>query len=1253
MFIEKVIIEGFKSYATRTEFSGFDRYFNAITGLNGSGKSNSLDAICFCLGISNLSQVRVAKLDELVYKHGQAGITKASVSIVFNNEDRKNSPVGYEQYDKITVTRQIVIGGRNKYFINGKNAQLIRVQNLFHSVRLNVNNPHFLIMQGRISKVLNMKPPEILGMIEEAAGTRMFEVKKKSALRTIELKDKKMQEYSDILDKEITPTLERLRKEKDQYMKWTSNKSEYDRLKKISIAFEFTSSLKKVTESENIVKQMETEKKQLNDKIKENEDQISLKKTEIQKLNTTKDKKLGGKYKQLEESVTTLSNELVRISTMIQHSKDSQKSETKTLDSLRQSKKETQKMIEKMKNEIEKAREDLAKATENYDKLQQQLEELQLKISINVKVSDPKKDSKSRKTAKTLDEKLDYCKQEISRIETQIQEIQLQSEHLKNEHSKLKPKMKESEREFNKLQELHKHKQEDLQKLEKQASQLGFDADSLQRLRNELVEKQEMMRKLNQEKYQLSRQLSTIEFIYQDPTPNFDRSKVKGIFASLVEIHDPEKYTTALEVYAGGKLYNVVVDSADTGQLLIDNGKLKQRVTIIPLDKIYNQTLPKTTVKNAEKKVGRSSVSTALSLIGFPEEIRAAVNYVFGNVLVCTNIETARSITFDPQIHVKTVTLDGDVLDPVGTMTGGSQIKKTSILKSLQVLNKINNSLETLANEIQKISADLGSLEDKHHEYQQIMREMELQKHEITLLENQDKQSRHYQIFTSAKNIEKEIEDLKHKLQTLNSDKKNAVQEAERLASEIKEFANADEEQIKKTEKEIAKQKKLVSSAEHTVQKRQQVVEQLLLEQQEYQNELAKTEQQISSSNSKLSKISEEIVKQNQEATEKEKELETQRSHLEEYRQKQSEANRTLKLLMQERDAFAKSISDCEVEMKRIEHKFTRFQKDRTNAQKFVEEMERTHSWIKKEKKYFGKVHTDYDFANMDFGNITTRLEEISKEQETLERSLNKKVMSMYEKAEADYQGLIEKREIVQRDRSNIERVIQKLNEEKDKAIKETWQQVNKNFGSIFATLLPGTSAKLVPIDPESLQSGLEITVAFGDVWKESLTELSGGQRSLLALSLILSLLLFKPAPVYILDEIDAALDPSHTQNIGKMLKTHFAHSQFIVVSLKEGMFNNANVVFRTKFVDGKSVVTRTIPQKKNISHKKEIDYLNENQNQNQNENIDNSNENENENENIDNEIEKEKEKNNKNKKKKITKKTTKRRHNKKKGKDL
>lgn len=157
----------------------------------------------------------------------------------------------------------------------------------------------------------------------------------------------------------------------------------------------------------------------------------------------------------------------------------------------------------------------------------------------------------------------------------------------------------------------------------------------------------------------------------------------------------------------------------------------------------------------------------------------------------------------------------------------------------------------------------------------------------------------------------------------------------------------------------------------------------------------------------------------------------------------------------------------------------------------------------------------------------------------------------MIEKAEGEYTELLRKRKVVENDKKKIQTVIENLDVKKKIELEHTWKKVNQDFGSIFSTLLPGTQAKLEP--PQGMQAweGLEVKIAFGDVWKQSLSELSGGQRSLIALSLILALLLYKPAPMYILDEVDAALDLSHTQNIGNMLKTHFSQSQFIVVSLK------------------------------------------------------------------------------------------------------
>lgn len=182
--------------------------------------------------------------------------------------------------------------------------------------------------------------------------------------------------------------------------------------------------------------------------------------------------------------------------------------------------------------------------------------------------------------------------------------------------------------------------------------------------------------------------------------------------------------------------------------------------------------------------------------------------------------------------------------------------------------------------------------------------------------------------------------------------------------------------------------------------------------------------------------------------------------------------------------------------------------------------------------------------------------------------------MSMIENVEKKETSLKTMVKTIEKDKNKIVNTINKLNGYKRDTLNTTYQKVSKDFGAIFADLLPGSFAKLVPIDMMDVTKGLEVKVKLGQVWKESLVELSGGQRSLIALSLIMALLQFKPAPMYILDEVDAALDLSHTQNIGHLIKTRFKGSQFIVVSLKEGMFTNANRVFRTRFQDGTSIVS-------------------------------------------------------------------------------
>lgn len=271
-------------------------------------------------------------------------------------------------------------------------------------------------------------------------------------------------------------------------------------------------------------------------------------------------------------------------------------------------------------------------------------------------------------------------------------------------------------------------------------------------------------------------------------------------------------------------------------------------------------------------------------------------------------------------------------------------------------------------------------------------------------------------------------------------------------------------------------------------------------------------------------------------------------------------------------------ITEESLELQKLSHQIEKSTKDQSTATLTLREMEKEHEWIADERELFGRANTPYDFHGQNISESKASLRNLTERFQGMKKKINPRVMNMIDSVEKKESSLKQMMKTVIRDKRKIEETITSLDEYKKTALTTTWRTVNTDFGQIFADLLPGGSfARLAPPEgqPEDSIStaGLEVRVCLGGVWKSSLTELSGGQRSLIALSLILALLKTKPAPMYILDEVDAALDLSHTQNIGRLIKTRFGGSQFIVVSLKDGMFQNANRVFKTRFAEGTSVV--------------------------------------------------------------------------------
>lgn len=1170
MYIKQVVIDGFKSYAQRTTVSGFDPQFNAITGLNGSGKSNILDSICFLLGISNLSQVRANSLQELVYKGGQAGVTKATVTITFDNTDKKQSPLGYETFDEITVSRQVVIGGRNKYLINGCNANNTRVQDLFRSVQLNVNNPHFLIMQGRITKVLNMKPPEILSMIEEAAGTRMYESKKQSAQRTIEKKDSKLQEIETILAEEITPTLTKLKEERASYLEYQKVMREVEHLSRLYIAYQFVMAEEVQKKSSTELEEMKEGIKKLQERHEEIEVRVKELGAVIAELERKRSLESGETIAKLEKKFDSLSKIDVKANSDLKHAKELLAAEKKNKKTLQKNIVDDQSQLHTKEKELKNLRDLLVKLEEKSQEDNKAVKAAQdhfHAVSAGLSSNEGGED-------KTLADQVMTCKNEISAAETESKQAHLKLKHAQSELKKKQSELKNTEKSYKKDKDVHDAIEKSKAKLEDELKKLNYEEGKEEKLTAKRRELEAEVSELRMKVETLEAKFPNLKFEYVDPEANFDRNKVKGLVAQLIQVKDAST-ATGLEVTAGGKLYNVVVDTEVTGKKLISNGKLKRRYTFIPLNKIAARTLSNDVVRRAESLVGKDNVHLALSLVGYDDEIRAAMAYVFGTTFVCDDMDNAKKVTYDPQVQARTVTLGGDLFDPQGTATGGARSSHSSILVKLQELTEAQALLQEKSAELQDVIKELERCKKIADKYRQVKQQFDLKVHEAELVQARLKQSTHHHQLEEVEALQKTAEEQQELISRAKETITAATEKCQDVENKMKEAKTHREKELKKAEQDMNKIKKKAEESTKTMKAKQQEVEEMTLEMEELNHELANVEQQMKAIDEALVKAEEGVEKCIENSKETKTAVQAAADELNKQKEALKACNEAISEKVSEQRDLIKQDQGIQLELKELDHKVNKFQRDSKEAATKVEQMLEKYEWICNEKQFFGQPNTAFDFAANDMKDVSRRLTKLQETKEKLSKNVNMRAMNMLGKAEEKYNDLMKKKRIVLNDKEKIASVIKELDEKKNEALRNAWKKVNKDFGSIFSTLLPGTTAKLAPPEGQTELDGLEVKVAFGNVWKESLSELSGGQRSLVALSLILSMLLFKPAPLYILDEVDAALDLSHTQNIGQMLRAHFKHSQFIVVSLKDGMFNNANVLFKTKFIDGVSTVTR------------------------------------------------------------------------------
>ncbi|XP_010293948.1 PREDICTED: structural maintenance of chromosomes protein 2-like, partial [Phaethon lepturus] len=365
----------------------------------------------------------------------------------------------------------VVIGGRNKYLINGVSATQTRVQDLFCSVGLNVNNPHFLIMQGRITKVLNMKPAEILAMIEEATGTRMYECKKIAVQKTIEKKEVKLRDIQMVLNEEITPTLQKLREERSSYLEYQKVVQTIEHVSRLSIAYQFVLAEETKASSAELLKEMKADVEKLQESIAESEKKMRQLNEELVEMEKERSKEVSGALHSLECALSEIQRVNTRAQSALALKKQNLKSEQKKYKELVKSKQEDSKALASKEKEIKKVEEELNALQETSEQDTDALAAAQQHfnaVSAGLSSNDDGEEA-------TLAGQMMICKNEISKAITEAKQAQMKLNYAQQELKSKQAEVKKMDGSYKKDQEALKALLKTKEKLENQMKTLNYE----------------------------------------------------------------------------------------------------------------------------------------------------------------------------------------------------------------------------------------------------------------------------------------------------------------------------------------------------------------------------------------------------------------------------------------------------------------------------------------------------------------------------------------------------------------------------------------------------------------------------------------------------------------------------------------------------------------------------------------------------------------------------------------------------------
>ncbi len=1165
MYLKRLEMYGFKSFADKTVLD-FMPGVTTVIGPNGSGKSNISDCIRWILGEQSMKALRGAKSEDIIFAGTQnrKSLGFAEASLVFDNQDAK-LPI---EYTEVTITRRIYRSGESGYFINKTPCRLKDILEIFMDTGIGKDG-YSIIGQGKIDEILSNKSEDRRNIFEEAAGIVKYKNRKIESEKKLEQTKLNLLRINDIVT-EIESNIEPLKLQSEKARKFLDLR---ENLKNIEIGlflYNIDDYKLKVQEILKNVDVFETQKvkeeeklKNLideKDELKENFDKLLELIEETQRLNfesSNKKEQLNSEIGIYNERISNNKENFERLENEI---KDLQEL-NKSLDE--ESKQKLAKKDRLLDNK-EKFEKELKEKVDEFDKFSKTMNEKELEIESKKEIVQKNTDDRYEYVAQINGEKAN--KENLIKRENQINKevndtvSELDKQRtIKSDKSNAFYELEAKRNNLLKTVEALKEKNTESDKKIKEYT------DTINNLQNDYRIKETRYKFLVETEREKEGYNRTVKELLLAIEKNSNLKKgVHGVLANLITVAD--EYSTAIEMTLGSSIQNVVTDTEDTAKKLVNylrENKLG-RASFLPISSMKGQKISKVNSNGIDGFIGIAS-----DLISFDKKYEQIIFNLLGRTIIVDNMDTAIAISKLNSYSFKVVTLEGDVINPSGSITGGSVAKKT-----VNLLGR-GNEIKSLEKELKDLSKKIEELTEEKEKYEDTVKESfkefeenqkQLQEFEITYAtEKQQMNNIELEILKLeaklAKLREEDLAELKKEKEESDNNKQELEKKVEKIDEEnekltkiITEFSEANKDTQKYIDDlnfDITNLKVSVSSFDESELSIAEMLERI-------ENE---KNNNINGINSKK-ELKEKILNDNKDLEEK---IEKVKQDIKDLEDNVLHSDDKVEKLKEEREAKKEKISKLEQEILELQNiiEDIKNQVSKQDLKKSKYELELEQIINKMWEEYELTPNNVTDFVKTNNPNEDQkRVNDLRSEIKEL-GNINIDSIEEYKELKDRYDFYSEQRLDLESASSKLKKVIQDMTDTMKNQFEKQFKIINKNFSETFTELFGGGKAELILEDKNNiLECGIDIQVQPPGKKLQNMLLLSGGERAFTAIALLFAILKINPSPFCVLDEIEAALDDVNVYRFAEYLKKFSNEVQFLVITHRKGTMEIADTVY-------------------------------------------------------------------------------------------